>query len=63
MVYDISSGEAVLTEFGYENVYTIQGEEVTQKSKLGQSKLIPVGMNEYYCNVIMIFIPLKRIQK
>lgn len=47
MVYDISSGEAVLTEFGYENVYTIQGEEVTQKSKLGQSKLIPVGMNEY----------------
>lgn len=47
MVYDISSGEPVLAEFGYEGVYSIQGEEVTKKSELGQSKLIPVGMNEY----------------
>ena len=34
-------------EFGYEGVYSIQGEEVTQDSKLGKSKLIPVGINEY----------------
>ncbi|MCI9576910.1 MAG: hypothetical protein HFJ84_09770 [Clostridiales bacterium] len=47
LVYDISSDEPVLTEFGYEGVYSIQGEEVTQDSKLGKSKLIPVGMNEY----------------
>lgn len=47
LVYDISSGEPVLTEFGYEGVYSIQGEEVTKKSELGKSKLIPVGINEY----------------
>ena len=45
--YNISSGEPVLMEFGYEGVYSIQGEEVTQDSKLGKSKLIPVGINEY----------------
>ena len=47
LVYNISSGEPVLMEFGYEDVYTIQGEEVTEESELGQSKLIPIGMNEY----------------
>ena len=47
LVYNISSGEPVLMEFGYEGVYSIQGEEVTQDSKLGKSKLIPVGINEY----------------
>ena len=47
MVYDISSDEPILIEFGYNGVYSIQGEEVTQESELGQSKLVPVGMNEW----------------
>ncbi len=47
IVYDISSSEAIVTEFGYDGVYLIEDEEVTNKSKLGNSKLIPVGMNEY----------------
>lgn len=47
LVYDISSGKPVLMEFGYEGVYSIQGKEVTKESELSQSKLIPIGMNEY----------------
>lgn len=47
IVYDTSANELVIVEFGYNNVYTIQGEKVTKETDLGRSKLIPVGMDEY----------------
>ena len=51
IVYDTSTENPIVIEFGYNGVYSIQGQEVTKNNNLGRLKLIRIGMEDYLLQI------------